>query len=287
MTERRTRWILIILLVVQLALITAQASSSSPEPTALERGLFRVVAPVAGLVHRVAGVPGSFLEGFRSQRTLLVENRRLEDEVRKLKLELLRLQGLEGEVERLATALDYSTGNATRGGESDLQVADVVYADHRSSLRILILWVGDPARVWRNQPVVNADGLIGRVIFVSGSYAKVQLLTDRSAAVAAMLERTRRQGVIRGVDERHLRLELVPLQADVRPGDRVLTSGLDGVYPRGVAVGTVTRVEPSEDLFHRISVQPAVDFGRVDQVYLLPTEPLPPRLVEEAFGETP
>lgn len=286
MTERRTGWILIFLLVVQLALITAQASSSSPEPTALERGLFRVVAPVAGMVHRVAGVPGNVLVGFRTQRTLLGENRRLRDEVRDLKLELLRLQGLEGEVERLATALDYSTWKAGRDGEGLLQVADVVYADHRSSLRILILWVGD-VRVQRNQPVVNADGLIGRVIFVSGSYAKVQLLTDRAAAVAAMIERTRRQGVIRGIDERHLRLELVPVQADVRPGDRVLTSGLDGVYPRGVTVGTVTGVEPSEDLFHRISVRPAVDFGRVDQVYLLPMEPLPPTLVEEAFGETP
>lgn len=287
MTERRTGWILISLLVVQLALITAQASSSSPEPTALERGLFRIVAPVAGLVHRVAGVPGSFLEGFRTQRTLRDENRRLQDEVRALKLELLRLQGLEGEVERLATALDYSAWMAARHGEGALQVADVVYADHRSSLRVLILWVDDPSRVRSNQPVVNADGLIGRVLFVSGSYAKVQLITDRATAVAAMIERTRRQGVIRGVDERQLRLELVPVQADVRPGDRILTSGLDGVYPRGVAVGTVTGVEPSEDLFHRILVRPAVDFGQVDQVYLLSTEPLPPRLVEEAFGETP
>lgn len=287
MTERRTRGIFALLLVAQLVLITAQASSSAPEPTAVERGLFRIIAPVAGMVHRISALPGRTLQGFRRQRSLLEENRRLREQVLDLRLEMVRLQGMEGEVKRLAEALDYASPEGLGADRRPLQVADVVYADHRPSLRVLILRVREGSEVHPNQPVVAAQGLVGRVIFVSGSFAKVQLITDRAAAVAAMIERTRRQGVLRGSQPRELKLELVPLQANVRPDDRVLTSGLDGVYPRGILVGTVVSVRPSEDLFHLISVRPAVELSLLDQVYLLPTEPIPESLLEEPFGATP
>jgi rod shape-determining protein MreC len=280
-TERRTRWILVLLLVAQLVLITAQVSTSQPEPTVLERGLLRLVAPVARGVREASRLPNRLLERFRGRRSLLEENRRLRHEVRDLRLEMLRLSDVEEEMKRLRGALDYAQG---RDG-ARLRVADVVYADHTSSMRTLIVYVGDATGVVKNQPVVAADGLVGRVIFTTGPYAKVQLLTDRAAAVGAMIERTRRQGIIRGWTSPELRpelrLQLVPLQAEVYPGDRVLTSGIDGVYPRGIPVGTVVSVEPSEGLFHRIRVRPATDFGKLDQVYLLSTDPVPEKLRTE------
>lgn len=274
MTERRTRWILVLLLVAQLVLITAQVSTTQPEPTLLERGLLRLVAPMVRSVREVSQLPGRLLDGFRRQRTLLEENRRLRDDVRELRLEVLRLADIEGELDRLRDALEYPQPREDAG----MRVADVVYADHTSSMRTLIVYIGDTTGVERNQPVVAADGLVGRVLFTTGPYAKVQLLTDRAAAVGAMIERTRRQGIIRGWGASELRLQLVPLQAEVQPGDRVLTSGLDGVYPRGIPVGRVVSVESSEGLFHRISVRPATDFGTLDQVYLLSSDPVPEEL---------
>lgn len=271
MTERRTRWILALLLVAQLVLITAQVSTTQPQPTVLERGLLRLMAPMVRSVQRVARLPGRMLEGFRRQRTLVAENHQLRDTVRELRLELRHLTALEGEVDRLRDALEYTSAR----NDARIRVADVVYADHTSSMRTLVVYIGDATGVGKNQPVVAADGLVGRIIFTTGPYAKVQLLTDRAAAVGAMIERTRRQGIIRGWEAAELRLQLVPLQAEVRPGDRVLTSGVDGVYPRGILVGTVVSVESSEGLFHRISVRPATDFGTLDQVYLLSTEPVP------------
>lgn len=274
MTERRTRWILVLLLVAQLVLITAQVSTTQPEPTVLERGLLRLMAPMVRSVQKVSHFPGRLWEGFRQQHTLLEENRRLREELRGLRVELLHLGALEGELDRLRDALEYTQARE----DARLRVADVVYADHTSSMRTLIVFIGDATEVGRNQPVVAADGLVGRILFTTGPYAKVQLLTDRAAAVGAMIERTRRQGIIRGWDSSELRLQLVPLQAEVRPGDRVLTSGLDGVYPRGIPVGTVVSVEGSEGLFHRIAVRPATDFGTLDQVYLLSTDPVPEEL---------
>ena len=116
---------------------------------------------------------------------------------------------------------------------------------------------------------------MGRVVLVTPPYAKVQLITDRSASVGAMIERTRRQGLVRGTQGGELVLDFVPLQSDVRVGDRVRTAGIDGIYARGVPLGTVVSVEPGNELFHRIQLRPAVDFGRLDQVFIREREAVP------------
>ena len=95
-----------------------------------------------------------------------------------------------------------------------------------------------------------------------------------------MVERTRRQGVVRGDESGVLALDYVPLQADVRPGDRLLTAGIDGIYPRGIPIGAVLEVAPGDELFHRVRVAPAVDFGRLEKVYVLEPLSLPAELLE-------
>lgn len=269
MSERRTAWLLAALLSGQLLVLSVQA----PSPTGdgdnfLESAALRATAPVSHAVASLVGGLRGVGEGWRSRRTLLRENRELRHRVEALELESLRLSALESEVERLSEALGYR-----RADERSLRVADVVYADHSSWLRTLIVYTGDePAEI--DQPVISDDGLVGRVVTVVPGYAKVQLLTDRAAAVGAMIRRTRRQGVVRGGPE-GLSLDFLPRGADVRPGDRVVTSGIDGIYPRGLPVGAVVSVEDGEELFHRIRVEPAVDFGVLDQVYLLPRRSLP------------
>jgi rod shape-determining protein MreC len=127
--------------------------------------------------------------------------------------------------------------------------------------------------------VLSDDGLVGRVIRVSGAYAKVQLLTDRAASAGVQLQRSRRQGVVRGSSPGELLLDFIPRQAEVEVGEVVLTAGIDGVYPRGIRVGVVASVEPGSEVFHRIVVQPAADFSRLSFVYLLEGEQVPAELL--------
>ncbi|MGH9465286.1 MAG: rod shape-determining protein MreC, partial [Thermoanaerobaculia bacterium] len=122
---------------------------------------------------------------------------------------------------------------------------------------------------------------------VDGRYAKVQLLTDRAASVSAMVERTRRQGLVRGAGQGALTLDFIPVQEEIGPGDRVLTAGIDGIYPRGLPIGTVAEVAAGEGMFHRVEVAPAVDFGRLDQVYVLDTTPLPASAVGQMLEANP
>ena len=272
MDERRTGWVLIVVLVGQLVYLAIQGARAGE--TRLEGVGLRVLGPMA---HGVASIPEELSgarEGVKLRGTLLEENRQLHREAEGLRLQLLRLTDVEGELIRLGNAVRYPTPPAGR-----IRAVDIVYADHTSWLRTLILYTGE-VEARRNQPVLSPAGLVGRVVHVAGSYAKVQLITDRAAGVGGMILRTRRQGVVRGGLGTGLELDYVPLQADVRPGDRVLTAGIDGVYPRGIPVGTVASVEPGGQLFHRINVAPAVDFGTLDQVYLLEYQAVPQTLKE-------
>ncbi len=279
MDERRTGWVLIVVLAAQLVYLAIQGAKAGE--TRLESLGLRLLGPMA---RAVTGAPRSlseFREGLKLRGTLQEENERLRREVETLRLRLMRLSDIEGEMLRLGAAVRYPTPPAGR-----IRAVDIVYVDHASWLRTLILYLGDvPAR--RNQPVLSPDGLVGRIIAVSGSYAKVQLVTDGAASVGGMVLRTRRQGVVRGGRRGGLELEFVPLQADVRPGDRVLTAGIDGIYPRGIPIGTVIKVEPGGQLFHRIELAPAVDFGSLDQVYLLDYEAAPEKLKETLPGASP
>jgi rod shape-determining protein MreC len=263
--ERRTGWVLILVLATQLVVLTFRVPGAGGSGTLLGGFVLRALGPVARAVAATGQTFTITREDLVLRDRLIDENRGLRREVEDLKLRLLRFEDLAGEMARLGEAVQYA---ASPMGE--IRAADVVYVDHASWLRTLVLYSGQvPARV--NQPVLAPAGLVGRVVVVAGPYAKVQLITDRAAAVGAMDLRNRRQGVVRGSGDTSdsLAFDYVPLQAEIRPGDRIVTAGIDGVYPRGVPVGTVAAVEPGGQLFHRIRLVPAVDFGALDQVYLL------------------
>ena len=276
MDERRTGYLVTVLLLGQLVLVAIEGARSTRSRTYAEMIGMRVLGPAARLVTAASG--GAVAAGHKVelQGQLLDDNRRLRREVEELRLRLLRLGDVEQELARLGDAVRYS---APLLGE--IRAVDVVYADYASWLRSLMLYTGArPAVV--NEPVLSSAGLVGRVVVVAGPYAKVQLITDRAASVGGMILRTRRQGVVRGSGQEGggLSLDYVPVSVDVRPGDSVLTAGIDGVYPRGIPVGTVVSVEAGGQLFHKIRVAPAVDLGALDQVYLLEHAPLPQQLVK-------
>lgn len=269
MPPRRARALLLLLLAGQLFLLASQVPDPAHEGSALEGAALRLLGPPARLVARIGRGTESLSGRVRSYSALARENRELHQRVLDLEREQLRLRALAIDVDRLGRAVEYAAPRPAA-----LRVADIVYADFGSWLRTVLLYTGErSARL--NQPVVSEAGLVGRVVEVAGSYAKVQLINDRAASAAALLERTRRQGLLRGGTSGALEIEYVPRQADVAIGDRVVTAGIDGVYPRGIPIGVVATLEPGNELFWRIGVAPAVDFGALDQVYLVDREPVP------------
>lgn len=276
MRANRIRLLVVALVGGQLFVLSAQ-SRDATGGSVLERAWLGLVAPLARLVDAGGDLVSGAREAVRSRGELERENAAMRAELTELRRERLRQAGLELEVEELARG----AGLPGPGASFELRPARVVHFDRRSHLRTMVIDAGARG-ARRDQPVVADGGLVGRVVETSGRWAKVQLLTDRAAAVGVVIEGARRQGILRGAGPGRLEIDFVPRQTEVAVGDRVSTAGIDGVYPRGLPVGTIESVEPGTEIFHHVSVRPIVEFTNLSLVYLIERERPPAALAPEA-----
>lgn len=266
MSERRVAILFGGVVVFLLALLTAQ------EPQRAGDLALWVEGPVKQFVAAVAETVDRVRRGRAARAEIERENVELRARVRELEAAYAASVGARLESDLVSKRLRYEPP-----ADADLLLADVVYVDHHSFRRTAILRLPAGARRedWSRKPVTTAEGLLGRVVSSGGGYARVLLVTDRDSSVGAMVERTRRQGIVRGVEAAVLSLMFLPLQVDVRPGDRVITAGIDGVFPRGIPIGIITSVESDGDLFHAIRVVPSVDLGSLSHAYIWRRDPVP------------
>ncbi|MCP3961922.1 MAG: rod shape-determining protein MreC [bacterium] len=255
------------------------SANSKSRGSTLESLMLGALGPIAHTAAFFSDGLTGISDSFRLASTLRKENQQLRRELETMQDSLVRLHGVEEELARLSRFSGY-----TRPETGGFFVADVVYVDQTSWLRTLVVYTGT-AKPRHNQPVVTASGLVGRIVVPAEPYAKVLLVTDRAASVSAMIQRTRRRGIIRGGGEESLFLDNIPLQEAVRLGDQVVTAGIDGVFPRGIPIGLVSQVEPGPELFHRIWVTPHIDFALLDQVRVLTEEIVPGEIKEALSGE--
>ena len=134
---------------------------------------------------------------------------------------------------------------------------------------VLVIDRGSDDGVAANAPVVCADGVVGRTIVVTARNAQVQVLTNTDSSLGAMVERTRSPGVLSGTGDRLLRLNYVSNSEAIEVNDRVLTSGLDGIFPKGLPLGTVVVSQKGTSVFRLVNVRPAVDLLHVEEVLVI------------------
>jgi rod shape-determining protein MreC len=148
--------------------------------------------------------------------------------------------------------------------------AELVGLDVSAWFRSGLVDRGRQHGVFSGMPVINEQGLVGLVTATSRNAAKVMLLIDRQSAVDAVVQRSRSRGIVRGAQGDDLLFEFVVRDGDVQAGDVLVSSGLGGVYPKGLRIGEVTAVSDSDSkMLRSASVRPAVDFGRLEQVFVM------------------
>jgi rod shape-determining protein MreC len=225
----------------------------------------------------VGGTAQDIHHGYLDMRQAVKENVELRRKVGTLTTENLKLRQSEGDLRRMRALLNYS-----EHFDMPTSMAQTIMLDTAGRFKSIIIDRGSADGVMVNDVVANANGLIGRVVLTTSDLAKVQLINDNNSAVGSLIERTRRQGVVRGNGSNAIQLSDIPALADVQAGDRILTAGIDGIYPRGVAIGTVVRAEPGESLFKNVVVKPAVDFGTIEEVIVIHTRKIPAPVVRYA-----
>jgi len=149
--------------------------------------------------------------------------------------------------------------------------AEVIGRDPTAWFKTVIVNKGRKDNVTVGMPVVVPEGIVGQVVDVSGSYAKVLLIVDQNSAVDALVQRTRARGLLKGEFADQCRLEFVLRKEDVAVGDVIVSSGLDDVFPKGLRIGAIRDVsgEPNE-MFYTITVAPFVDFEKLEELLILP-----------------
>ena len=182
-----------------------------------------IFSPVPKTVNWIGQTTDDIYHGYLDMRRSVAENVDLNRKVIELTTENLKLRQSEGDVKRLRSLLGYSEQFTT-----PTTMAQAIMLDTSSRFKSIIIDRGSCAGIQVNDAVVNANGLIGRVILTTKDMAKVQLVTDSNASVGVLIERTRRQGVLRGDGSGSAQLYDIPSLSDVQPGDTVLTAGIDG-----------------------------------------------------------
>ena len=217
-----------------------------------------------GIVWCQNGVRGLW-RGYFYLRGVRQENRELKQKIERLEIERARLNEDAEQAHRLQALLGFKEQFIAK-----TVAAQVIGSSGSEQSRSIYIDKGSRDGIRPDMAVITADGIVGKVLRgVQSHVASVLLIDDQTSGVGAILEKSRLQGVLRGTPAGEVVLEKVMTDESVRAGERVLTSGGDRIFPKGLPVGTVTKVSPGQELFLNIRVKPAADLGRLEEVLVI------------------
>jgi len=277
----RNLTILVGVLFLQVLGLAVQVKRS---PDAEHTRLIRIwavdaITPLERVIVRAQNGTNDLWHNYFFLRGVRAENRQLKEQIEQMRLQQVRLSEDAAQAHRLQSLLAFEeqvvmkTIPAQVIGSSGSDLSRSVYIDKGSNQGIAA-----------DMPVITVGGIVGKVLRVYPSTSLVLMINDQSSGVGVLLEKSRLQGVLRGTADGELVLERVMSDEQVTPGETVLSSGGDQIFPKGFPVGTVSHVSPGKELFLNIKVRAAADLSRLEEV-LVVTE-RQEREVEASGGKT-
>jgi rod shape-determining protein MreC len=265
--RQSTAGLFIAVMLGHIILISAQVNSRAGVPL-LEVVTFGAFSEVQRAAASVTGGVRDAWNGYINLRHVRAENEQLKQQLGELQVQFQQERAKAQRTRELETLLALRREIAI-----ETIPAGVIGAGPSPDFRTLTIDRGSNAGVATNMAVIAPTGVVGRVVTPTTHAAKVQLLIDRNAAAGAVVERSRAQGIVLGGDEELLRMNFVTSTADVKVGDKIVTSGIDGIYPKGFVIGHVETVNPGNGIYKAIRVRPAVDFNRLEEVLVVKSPP--------------
>jgi len=207
---------------------------------------------------------GSLWHNYFYLRGVRAENRQLKDQIERMRLEQVRMSQDADQARRLQALLAFKEQFISR-----TMAAQVIGSSGSEQSRSVYIDKGEKDGIKPDMAVITADGVVGKVLRVYGSTSLVLLISDQSSGVGAILEKSRLQGILRGTPAGEVTLEKVMSDETVAQGELVLTSGGDRIFPKGLPIGTVTRVFPGNEGFLNIRLKPAADLSKLEEVLVV------------------
>ncbi len=235
--------------------------------TPLEKGIVRLQTGATGIWRNYV-----YLRGVRQQ------NRELQQQIQQLQLDQVRLKQDAEQAHRLQSLLGFKEQFIAQ-----TTAAQVIGSSGSEQSRIVYLDKGSKQGIERDMAVISSDGVVGKVILVFANTSQVLLINDQSSGVGAILEQSRLQGILKGKASGELVLDKIMSDEDVKPGEKVLTSGGDQIFPKGLPIGSVTRVSTGSQ-FLQVTLRPSAALDHLEEVLVITQKQ--ERVVGTASGST-
>lgn len=220
--------------------------------TPLEKGIVSIQTDASNLWHSYF-----YLRGVRQ------ENRQLKNQIQELQLEQVRLQQDANQAHRLQALLGFKEQFIAK-----TLAAQVIGSSGSEQSRTIYIDKGSRDGIQQDMAVISADGVVGRVISVFKSTSQILLINDQTSGVGAILEQSRVLGVLQGKPSGGLVIEKIMADEEIKAGDKVVTSGGDLIFPKGLLIGTVSRIDKGSE-FLQISIKPAARLDRLEEVLVI------------------
>ena len=235
------------------------------EANSIERVVLSVLTPVFQPAYKLSGFIEDVWDGYIRLVDAHRENIRLRGDVRALNERVRDSSELLLANQRLERLLDMK-----KNVSMPTVTAEVVGEDATSWFRTLILNRGSSSGIREGMAVIAADGIVGQIVKVAPSTSRVVLLTDHASGIAATIQRSRARGVVKGKAEMLCTLEFTTREEDVKVGDLVVSSGIGGVFQKGLPIGEVTMVKRGEyGIFQTVSIRPSVNLAHLEEVFIV------------------
>src|SRR5208282_237245 len=222
------------------------------------------ITPLEKVLVWVETSTGNVWHNYFYLRGVRAENRSLKAQIERMSLEQVRMSQDADQARRLQALLAFKEQFI-----SETMAAQVIGSSGSELSRSVYIDKGEKDGLKPDMAVITADGVVGKVLRVYRSTSLVLLIDDQTSGVGAILDKTRLQGIVRGTPSGEVVLEKVMSDETVPAGELVLTSGGDGIFPKGLLVGRVTKVTPGSELFLNIRVRPAADLSRLEEVLVV------------------
>lgn len=255
-------------------LLLSSSSGQRPPWSPVGRFIIEITAPLQNFIKKNTDAVEDFWLNYFYLINTRKENIQLRTTVATLKMENSRNKELLTTHGRLQKLLQFKQTTSR-----PVLAAQVVGLDPSGWFKSVIINKGKKSGLEVNMPVVNANGIIGKIVSLSSNYAKVLLIIDQNSAVDCLVQRSRDRGMVKGLSTETCKLNYVVKSSDVAAADIVITSGLGGIFPKGIPVGEVLQVEDlSGQLFKDIEIRPAVNFSKLEEVLVILKEKEPSTL---------
>ena len=234
--------------------------------------ILTALSPLQDAIDRTAHGGSRIVRDYVELLNVRKENEQLKAELARMKTDQSRLVELETENRHLSELLDLRD---VLGGNSI--AANVIGSDANGLARTVVISQGALSGLRPGMAVLSIQGVVGKVIAISPNAARVLLIDDHNSALDSFDQRTRTRGIVAGVVDDGITMKYVERSQDVRPGDVVVTSGLDGIFPRGLLIGSIKAVSgEGPGMFLNVTIAPAVDFRGLEQVLVVTQMPEQP-----------